>query len=118
LPKSTPAFKRSRAKENIMADILREIIEDRSAWTPGDLAEDKSWDMELARSEVDDLIAGAAATKQAGLTLGEINQSNFPLTRSSLVLDAIAGELRTGKGFALLHGFPVEGHELEDVERM
>jgi hypothetical protein len=101
-----------------MADILREIIKDPSAWTPADLADDKSWDLELARSDVDDLIAGAAATKQAGLTLGEINQSNFPLKRSSHVLDAIAGELRTGRGFALLHGFPVEGHTLEDVERM
>src|SRR6056297_324495 len=101
-----------------MPDILREMIREPTAWTPADLARDRSWDLALERKDVEGLLDAAAATKTAGLGLAEISPSNFPLPRSAAVLSAIREELVSGRGFALLHGFPTKDCPLEDVERM
>lgn len=94
-------------------------IEEPNAWTAADLAVDRdAWDLTLTAAEVDDLVRAAAASKAAGLALAEIDAANFPLPHCQATLAQIRDQLAAGRGFALLHGFPVEGHELADVERM
>ncbi|MDP6343021.1 MAG: TauD/TfdA family dioxygenase, partial [Alphaproteobacteria bacterium] len=68
--------------------------------------------------EVADLLAANARVKAADLPLTGIGAGNFPLPRCQATVDRIREELRDGRGFALLYGFPIEGQDRADIERM
>lgn len=93
-------------------------ITEPAAWTPDDLAKDRSWDITLTQRQSDELVDALAAVKKAGVPLARLGKADFPLPASRDVTEAIREQLKANRGFALLHGFPVEGHPLEDVERM
>lgn len=101
-----------------MTDVYTQRITEPCAWTQADLAADNSWDFSLSAAEADDLTAALAKTKQAGTPLARIDKAAFPLPNCAETLAGLRAQLATGRGFALLHGFPVEGHAREDVERM
>jgi len=93
-------------------------ITEPAAWTPQDLAADTSWDISLTQRQADELIDSLAVVKKTGAPLAHIGKADFPLPGNRDVTEAIRQQLRDGRGFALLHNFPVEGQALEDVERM
>ena len=98
--------------------VLTEPITEPSAWTPAALMDNTSWDITLGADEAEDLVAASAQAREAGLSLDRISAENFPLSRCAEVTARIRRELRAGRGFALMHGFPVEGHAREDIARM
>jgi hypothetical protein len=98
--------------------VLTELITDPSAWKPAKLTDNTSWDITLGAEESADLVAASERAKKAGTSLEEIDAANFPLPHCAGVIDRIRRELRAGRGFALMHGFPVEGHAREDIARM
>ena len=53
-----------------------------------------------------------------GLQMAEIGPGDFPLPTLSDVLRRVGGELRLGRGFALLRGFPVDSFPTEDLATM
>lgn len=104
---------------HVSSDLVhRAPIDDASAWTPDDVKRDTDWDVTLGAVEVADLIAALEATHRTGVPLAAINRDNFPLPNSAGVIKRIRDELRAGRGFALMHGFPVELQEREDIARM
>jgi len=96
--------------------IHRNTITDASAWQPQDLYPDQTWNVSLTTEQVNDLLSGLNRVKD--LRIAEINPANFPIPVCRDVINQIADELRAGRGFSLLHGFPVEGIENEDIARM
>ena len=98
--------------------VLDAPIAEPSAWTTADLKHDTSWDITLGAAEVEDLVAASKMAREAGLGLERITAENFPLPNCAGVSERIRQELRAGRGFALMHGFPVEGHAREDIARM
>lgn len=102
----------------MMSQPYRHKITEPAAWTPDDLAKDKSWDITLTQRQADELVDALAKVKASGAPLARIGQAQFPLCFNRETVDAIRRQLKEGRGFALLHGFPVEGHALGDVERM
>jgi len=91
-------------------------VQDRSAWTAADVEADRGWCIELdtgGRAEID---AALAAVRARGLTLPEVTVADFPLPGLTPTLEAIGREVRDGRGFAVLRGFPVEDRSLEDIE--
>ena len=98
------------------SSIRQNAITDASAWEPQDLQPDQTWSVSLTAGQVDDLLSGLNRVKD--LHIAEINPANFPIPVCQDVIRQIANELRAGRGFALLHGFPVEGIENEDIARM
>ncbi len=98
--------------------IHQSRITEASAWEPADLEADDSWRLVLTIDEVSDLRRALDGTRQQGLRLQEINQENFPLPHCQGVVGKIKQQLRDGFGFALLRGFPVEGYERSDIEKM
>jgi hypothetical protein len=98
--------------------VYRQRIAEPGAWTPADLEADRSWEMALCQGEVADLLDAAKRVREAGLPLERIGQADFPLPRCEGRIRRIRQELKEGRGFALLNGFPVEGRDLADVERM
>ena len=98
------------------SSIRQNAITDASAWEPQDLQPDQTWSVSLTAEQVNDLLSGLNRVKD--LHIAEINPANFPIPVCQDVIKQIANELRAGRGFALLHGFPVEGIENEDIARM
>ena len=93
-------------------------ITDPAAWLPADLAQDRAWDISLTQAQADELIDAQAAAARTGLPLARLGAEGFPLPGLREVTEAIRHQLKSGHGFSLLHGFPVEGHALDEVERM
>lgn len=99
-------------------DILREPVEGPSVWTGSDLQRDASWVYELSAAQVDDLDRALGESKRRGLQLAEITRDTFSLPSLADDLARLLNELRDGRGFAAVRGFPVDGYALEDVEKM
>lgn len=91
-------------------------VRDRSAWTAADVEADRSWELRLDDEQRADLEAALTGVRARGLALAEITAVDFPLPSLTGTLAAIGEEVRNGRGFAVLRGFPVQDRPLEDVE--
>ncbi len=93
-----------------------EPVRDASAWTPDLLERDRSWEFFLSDEQQSTL---ARALQQVGGTAFEqITARDFPLPGLTETLDGVLQQLRSGRGFAVLHGFPTSGFELPQLERL
>jgi hypothetical protein len=101
-----------------MTSIYHHVITEPSAWTVDDLSSDRSWDLTLQEEQVGDLLAALETVKEAGLDLSRLDSKAFPLPHCREVVEQIRHQLRDGRGFSLLHGFPVEGQDHSDIEIM
>ena len=96
--------------------IRTEPIDGASVWTGEELKLDRRWEDQLDdadRAELDGALARVKDTR-----LEQITCDAFPLPGLSSRIAALSGDLRDGRGFALLRGFPIEGYTYEDIERM
>ena len=91
-------------------------VMDRSAWSASALAGDTSFDFELDRAQRDELLDTVGRFEHESLPA--VAQAGVSLPRCEPVLSGIRDSLRTGRGFALLHGFPIEALARSTVERM
>ncbi|MEM7251495.1 MAG: TauD/TfdA family dioxygenase [Pseudomonadota bacterium] len=98
--------------------VQRNQIDDAAGWTGESLRHDASWRVTLSNDARDDLLRALDSVHAKGLELVDIDRSVFPLPHCAPVIDHIAQTLRRGCGFALLHGFPVEGLERTDIEKL
>ncbi|MDG2285570.1 MAG: TauD/TfdA family dioxygenase [Alphaproteobacteria bacterium] len=98
--------------------VFRSPITEPSAWRPGDLKAGDPWDITLGSREVDDLLSALETARRDGVPLEHVDRGNFPLPNCEPVLARIRDELRQGRGFALMHGFPVEDQKREDIALM
>lgn len=99
-----------------MSDVHMQPITEPCAWTPADLAEEKSWEFSLSDAEIGDLTTALAKTRET--PLARIEKADFPLPNCEATLAGLRTQLAAGRGFALLHGFPVDGFSREEIERM
>ena len=95
-----------------------EPVTDASAWTGDDLRRDRSWVFNLTSQHQADLDTALQGVKERGLQLAEIAREDFPLPSLQISLQNIFDELRDGRGFVFLRGFPIEGYGIDDVEKM
>ena len=97
---------------------MRAKVRDQSAWTPADLKAERSWEVDLGAEQADDLLRALDEVKSRGLALTSVDRESFPLPRCTGLFDGIRRQLSSGRGLALLHGFPVEGQAMPDIETM
>ena len=93
-------------------------IEDASAWTGESLRDDSSWSIELQEAQYADLMRALDSACGRKLALVDIDRETFPLPSCDPVFSEISQALRTGPGFALLRGFPVETLDREELEKL
>lgn len=93
-------------------------VTDHSAWYGVDMEADRSWDYVLEDGHIGELETALSALKKNGRTLRDISAADFPLPKLSKMLASIARDLQSGRGFALLRGFPVEAHDNPELELM
>ena len=96
--------------------VYQKVITDASAWKSQDLYLSQSWNVSLTQEQVDDLLFGLEQVKH--LQIAEINSSNFPIPKCQNLIKEILDELKFGRGFSLMHGFPVKGISDDDIARM
>ena len=101
-----------------MDDMPMAPVTDASAWYGSEMETDRSWEYFLEDGHVRELEDALSAVKKSGLALAEISPAGFPLTKLSGMLAEIAADLQSGRGFALLRGFPVADHDLAELELM
>jgi hypothetical protein len=101
-----------------MNDQTFKPLSDPSAWYGGDFEADRTWEYQLDDDHIAELAQALAAVKDRGLALARIGPDDFPLPTLSARLKSLGDDLRTGRGFALVRGFPVEGFSTEDLSLM
>ena len=95
--------------------IYEDQIRDASAWTREDIETDDSWRYSLVSEEVSDLETALGNLRDKGRPLLEITREMFPLPVLGPRLVEIEREVRSGRGFFLLRGIPVDRYGPEDA---
>ncbi|MFT6582124.1 MAG: hypothetical protein ACJAU6_002565 [Alphaproteobacteria bacterium] len=101
-----------------MNSILSNPVTDQSAWTGAALQSDRSWEYGFDAAQIAALEDALAGVKRQGLTVPGISQRDFPLPALTTLLTSVSKDLQSGRGFALLHGFPTDLHSVEDLTLM
>ncbi|MBT3333227.1 MAG: hypothetical protein HOK21_18965 [Rhodospirillaceae bacterium] len=101
-----------------MNGISLEPVQDASAWCGADFETDRTWEYVLDDTHRRELDLALAGVKDRGLTVAQLSAANFPLPTLSKIAAAVGEDVGTGRGFALLRGFPIDGYENSDLELM
>jgi alpha-ketoglutarate-dependent taurine dioxygenase len=96
------------------AVALRPTV-DPAGWQAVSVGDPEEWSYALTERDVAELIDGIGAFRRKGAAIVNINQENFPLTALGDVLGDVRSELRDGRGFVLLRGFPVDRLDREEI---
>jgi len=87
-----------------------------SVWEGKDIKNSTRWIRQLAPAQVAELETALAAVKDRPWQ--EIRREDFPLAGLDDLLDDIREELESGCGIMKLKGFPVAGHDEDDLRRV
>ncbi|MCP5432536.1 MAG: TauD/TfdA family dioxygenase [Alphaproteobacteria bacterium] len=102
-----------------MPEILREPVRDASAWTGADLAADTSWRVAIGEEQRASLLAGLAVVQERGLWLPQMSAADFPVDAALKdLVGRIRSDVRDGRGFIVLDGFPVEELSVDEIRLM
>lgn len=93
-------------------------VSGRSVWHGRDLEADRSFEFGLEPGDIRELEDALAKAKAEGRAYADLTADNFRLPRLGAKMRRIEAELRDGRGFALMHGFPVDGHDLADLDML
>jgi hypothetical protein len=97
------------------SNIHRLPVSDASAWTRADIEADDNWLHMLTEAELADLDRALRGVRGWTGKLSEISRSDFPLPVLGTRLAEIESDVRTGRGFALLRGIPVDRYDTDEV---
>lgn len=89
---------------------LMEPVEESGCWYPHDLAGTDVWVYQMSDREIADILDATATVEKHGLNVKDITPAEFPLQVLSDALADIKAEVMKGRGFALIRGYPLDGH--------
>ncbi|NPT43108.1 TauD/TfdA family dioxygenase [Paraburkholderia sp. 1N] len=96
--------------------ILRELITDAYAWKAADLQNDPSWIYKFTESDIVAVDTALRKVQDQGLSWGSFGKEQFDLGSLGATFAEIDNQIRNGRGFALLRGFPVERYSLDELK--
>jgi hypothetical protein len=97
------------------SEIYQKIVTGPSAWVGRDLANSTEWIHHFSPEELDELDRALTIVRKKRGDLAEIRQSDFPLPTLGPRLRRHLEEIRNGRGFVVLRGFPVGRYSDEEV---
>jgi hypothetical protein len=101
-----------------MQTIRMEPIIDASAWKGSEMAGDHRWIIPFSQTDLEELDAALQQVNAAGLEMEAITRESFPLSTLSERLAEWLAEVKDGRGFVLLRGFPVGRYSETDIRRL
>ena len=84
-------------------------------WTGRGLESDPSWRRPWTTAEIAEIDAALAHAKATGAVWLDVDRAAFPLDRVARVMDDVADELESGRGFQVLRGLPVARYRPDDL---
>lgn len=93
----------ARPHENVLRDPLRSP----AAWRGRDLRTSDEWQYRLCDAEIVELKAAVQHAENTGRRMDQLSVSDFPLPTLEPRIDEWRHEIRHGRGFILIRGFPV-----------
>lgn len=89
-----------------------------SAWRGPDMLPRDDWLVHLDAADCAELEAALAQVKARGIGIPALSKKDFPIPGVARKLAGVLAELEDGRGFALLHGLPVERYSTADAALM
>lgn len=87
-----------------------------AVWRAAEVLADRSWEITLTAAQRATIVAAAHAAGAAGTTLAGLTRDTFPLPGMEADVAAWSAALETGRGFLLLHGFPIDELDEQHTE--
>ena len=97
-------------------EILKQPVDDRSAWLASDYLDDRSWLYELTPADLQALDHALQVIKGKGMSPPHFGREQFVMPRFSVQLDVLGHELDHGGGFFVIRGLPIERYNLDDIK--
>jgi hypothetical protein len=98
-----------------MTEIYRKPVTGAAAWKSADMKNPADWTHVLTEAEIADLDQALRGVQKRGLTMADVTRKDFPLPVFGPFLQELERTVRSGRGFALLRGIPVERYTDEEV---
>ncbi|WP_338758243.1 TauD/TfdA family dioxygenase [Nocardia vulneris] len=90
-----------------------------AAWRSSDYTDPDQWTTPLTTDDVGELFAALQHCRRTDKDLGDITRADFPLDGLARKLAAVSDTLVSGRGFAVLSGFPITADiPRSDIELM
>ena len=87
-----------------------------AVWKAADATGDRSWEVELDSSQRAAIVSAARSAASTGASIASIDAASFPLPSMQADIGAWSGALESGRGFLLVHGFPIDELDEHEVE--
>ena len=98
-----------------MTILFNQPITDISAWMGDDMRKNDNWIHVLSADEIADLDQALRGVQKRGLEMADVTKADFPLPVLGSFLTELENEVRSGRGFYLLRGIPVERYTDDEV---
>ncbi len=98
-----------------MTKICRERIDHPCAWRGSDFESKDDFAFDLEARHLDAIARAMDQVRAEGLGLDDIERAQFELPEIAEDLAGLAKELRDGRGFFMLRGFPLDRYSEEEI---
>jgi hypothetical protein len=98
-----------------MATVWQQVITGASAWKGSELRQHNDWMYVLQPDEIADLDRALKSVQARGLAIEHITRADFPLPVLGDALGRLEEEVRSGRGFAMIRGIPIERYRDEEM---
>lgn len=99
----------------MMSVILKQKIEDATAWKGKDIKDDTSWIYHWSDQSITVLEKALENIKAKGLKVPDFTKEDFPITELAEEINHFNEELENGRGFILIRGLPIERYSDEEA---
>ncbi|WP_240770748.1 TauD/TfdA family dioxygenase [Neptunomonas sp. XY-337] len=99
----------------MMSVILKQKIEDATAWKGKDIKDDTSWIYHWSDQSITVLEKALENVKAKGLKVPDFTKEDFPITELAEEINHFNEELENGRGFILIRGLPIERYSDEEA---
>ena len=99
-----------------MNKALYSPLSDPAMWVGSQFHNDKSWIHNFIPNDILELKAALSRIRIRPLASNSFNQTDFPLPNLSKKIKKIVKEVESGRGFAVLKGFPTKQFNRREIE--
>ena len=107
-------FRSFKTAQRQPAQPMKPVV-DPAAWSPDDLRDVASWSYRITDKDADELAAGVAVVRKAGVAAVDVTRESFPLGGFGEVLRDVRHELMDGRGIVMMQNFPLDRFDREQT---